>query len=262
MTYLLRAEFVRLFRAPFFLVLALLPLMPVIPLLIYREYFDNMQVIIIFAALFTGAVPAILLPHLIGTEYTDGTIRNKLISGHSRPCIFIVYFLIGIISTLLIFALSLAVIAFGSLFGGFTDSFESLAVYIATDVCALCVISAICAVISSSLHSKAISTALSLIINFFILFFCFAVFDLGTSYSELDHILYKIGGFLPWFQLTGMYALNYMGDKANEMIINSPDFDPTVLINRILTEQIMVDGIIAAVLFAVGLIVFAKRDIK
>lgn len=262
MINILRAEFSRLFREPFFYALAVLPLIPTIPFLFLRREFEYMQLIILYASLFTGAVPAILIPHLIGTEYSDGTVRNKLSTGHRRAGMFFVYFIVSIVPTLLIFTLCLGCIAVGSLSGGFKDSFEELTLFIVNDVCALCVISAMCAVISTSIHSKAAATAISLVLNFFIAFFSYTTQNYGTSGNEAQYIMFKVSGFLPWTQLMGTRPYNYSADKAYEWIINSPDFDPAALINRIMTEQIAADMIIVAVLFVTGLIIFAKRDVK
>lgn len=262
MVNILRAEFSRLLREPFLYALAVLPLIPTIPFLFLRREFEYMQLIILYMSLFTGAVPAILIPHFIGTEYSDGTVRNKLATGHRRGGMYIVYFIVSIVPTLLIFALGLGCIAVGSLFGGFKDSFDELWLFILNDVCALCVISAICAVISTSIHSKAAATAISLVLNFFIAVFSYTTQNYGNSKIEIQYILFKVGGYLPWTQLMGTRPYNYSVDKAYEWIMNSPDFDPAVLINRIMTEQIAADMIAVAVLFVIGLLIFRKRDIK
>lgn len=48
---------------------------------------------------------AVLCPALIGTEYSDGTIRNKLICGHSRVSVYLANFLTTVIAGVIILAL-------------------------------------------------------------------------------------------------------------------------------------------------------------
>ncbi len=259
---LLNAELQRLFREPFFYALAVLPLLPVVPLLFLRRYIDNIQLILVFAAFFTAFTPSVLLPHFIGMEYSGGTIRNKLMIGGKRPQIYLSFFIIGMIPALLIFALNIAVIAAGSLFGGFKDSLGSNIGFIACAACALCVISAVCAVLSAVIQSKAISTAVSLVINFGALLFTFATENYGNTANELQYIMYKIGSYLPWAQVNGHIYQAYLYDKAYETAINTPGLSTETIVGGIIAGHIAVDIIIIVTVTAAGLLIFRKRDIK
>lgn len=69
--------------------------------------------------LFIAVVIAIFACFYIGTDYSDGTLRNKLIVGHSRAGIYLSYFLTAtIVALLLVAAYLLAVPIVGLPFSG------------------------------------------------------------------------------------------------------------------------------------------------
>ncbi len=61
-----------------------------------------------------GVIMAVFCSLFTGTEYSDGTIRNKLIVGHSRPCIYAANLITAILAALLLCAACLlALLALG-----------------------------------------------------------------------------------------------------------------------------------------------------
>lgn len=69
--------------------------------------------------LFIAIMLAIFACFYIGTDYSDGTLRNKLIVGHSRTGIYLSYFLITtIVALLFVSAYLLAVLIVGIPFSG------------------------------------------------------------------------------------------------------------------------------------------------
>lgn len=102
MTNLLRADFRRLLKSRAFqisagLMLLLgigLPLMHYFMFLDYGQfsfdlYFSDYSVVVIVVlAAFTAL--------FVGTDYSDGTIRNKLIAGHRRSCIYLSNLAVGL----------------------------------------------------------------------------------------------------------------------------------------------------------------------
>ena len=65
--------------------------------------FNNIQIIGLFIAVFTSL--------FIGTEYAYGTIRNKIIAGHTRRSIYLTNWLVSVVAGILIEFIYLAVVA-------------------------------------------------------------------------------------------------------------------------------------------------------
>jgi len=61
-----------------------------------------------------GILTSVFFSLFLGTEYSDGTIRNKLIVGHKRSCIYVASFITGIIAVTIIY---LAGVLAGSILG-------------------------------------------------------------------------------------------------------------------------------------------------
>lgn len=97
MASLIKAEFTRLFKNKVLYILcaasaALGAFLPIVQYLTRDEgepgsitYADSGCFAIIF---FGGFIAAILISLFTGTEYSDGTIRNKLVCGHTRPSVY------------------------------------------------------------------------------------------------------------------------------------------------------------------------------
>ncbi len=79
-----------------------------------------------------GIVFSVVVSMYVGTDYSDGTIRNKIIVGKSRRCIYFSNFLICAGICLLIYILGiLTSYVFGRpVFGEFANSWEKIAMYV------------------------------------------------------------------------------------------------------------------------------------
>lgn len=96
MRRLLRANFARLLKNKLFWILtcAELFLGALFPILHYMDNIDensgwNMDSTIFIYALFVPLMVSLLTALFIGTDYSDGTMRNKLIAGHVRRKIYV-----------------------------------------------------------------------------------------------------------------------------------------------------------------------------
>lgn len=85
----------------------------------YAEFGETGQMDLIFFryAIATGLMMAVFIPLFFGTEYSDGTLRNKIMVGHSRTSIYFADLLTGIgVSVLLCAAYLLPVMILGPVF--------------------------------------------------------------------------------------------------------------------------------------------------
>ena len=130
MKKLLRADLSRLFKSKEFLICAALTLAVSVGNVLWilsiaenfsgdtRFYLDNF---VFVPVPYTAVIPAVFISLFLGTEYSDRTIRNKLIIGHTRTNIY----LADLITCFAGSAVTLAVWFAGMIPGVFfTDGFE------------------------------------------------------------------------------------------------------------------------------------------
>lgn len=118
-----------------------------------------------------GITQAIFCSLFLGTEYSDGTIRNKLIVGHSRPSIYLANLITCSAGGIL---MSLAGLAAGAitglpLLGGFAAPLSLLAT-ILTEFLLVTAYSALFTLLAMSCQSKAAVAVINLLLAFLLLF--------------------------------------------------------------------------------------------
>ena len=101
--------------------------------------------------LIIGILAAVFSNFFIGTEYSDGTIRNKLIVGHKRPAVYCSNLIITITAALLISAAYLiALFAIGTPLIGFIDfTTTSVMDFIALSLGSIIMVCSVCAVLTA-----------------------------------------------------------------------------------------------------------------
>lgn len=133
-------------------------------------------------AAFIGILAAALIALFLGTEYSDGTIRNKLIVGQSRPAIYFTNLITGFAASLLCMAgYMLSCLAVGApLLGWFTRPAPLLLTAIAGSVVMLAAYCAIFTFVTMNCSKKSTSVVICLL-GAFVTLIAAAVF-----YSMLD----------------------------------------------------------------------------
>lgn len=115
---------------------------------------------------------AVLIGIFIGTEYGDGTIRNKLAVGHRRKNIYLSKLLACWFASLLIHLLYIVVsLAMGSLlFGGTAMEGKEICLFTAAGTAAMMAFASILLLISMSVQSKAAGSVACLLFTMIMLF--------------------------------------------------------------------------------------------
>lgn len=118
-----------------------------------------------------GLIFASFTSLFLGTEYSDGALRNKLIAGHGRISVFLADFIITMIGCLVINTAWVA----GSLpglcfFDGFAFGWKTFALWIAVSLCSAAAFAAIFTTLSMLISNKAVSAVVSLVLWFVLLF--------------------------------------------------------------------------------------------
>lgn len=141
--------------------------------------------ILFFYAITIGLFSAVFVSLFFGTEYSDGTIRNKIIAGHSRWQIYLVNLLTGYAVTVLSTAATLlAVLAVGvPLIGGWTVPAEAFALNLLGSLGMEAAFCAIFTLIAMNCSKKSLAAVSSLLL-FFALMMAMAYVDARLDAPE------------------------------------------------------------------------------
>ncbi len=154
---------------------------------------------------FTSSVFAVILSSVfcslfIGTDYSSGAIRNKVIAGHSRASLYMSNLVTCTIACLLmVAAYSVAYLATGlPLLGGFDIPAKTVIIFTAILLCLTIASSALFTMISMLISSKASSAVVCILLAFVLLFAgtylnarlsedeTYPVYDYGEEYEYYD----------------------------------------------------------------------------
>ncbi len=130
------------------------------------DYPASLDGLLFVGSIFFPIVISVFISIFIGTEYSDGTIRNKLITGHSRITVYLSNLIVCTVAAFLIHLIYIAVIlCLGiPLIGNFQISAETLILSILCSLITVAAISAIFLLISMLIHSKAAGAVTTMIL--------------------------------------------------------------------------------------------------
>lgn len=172
MNKLLSANFSRLIKDKvFWLGMAVMVLLAVVvPVNHYREsletgYQASMDGNFFGYAMVIGILASVFSSLFLGTEYNDGTIRNKLIVGHSRVHIYLVNLITCVESAFLMIAAFLLVISLVGipLLGGLTLGSQAIMLLIAASLLMTIAYCALFTMVGMLIPSKAIAAVVCIL---------------------------------------------------------------------------------------------------
>lgn len=134
--------------------------------------YSNIDGLIFVGTLFLIYAVSVLIGIFVGTEYSDGTIRNKIIVGHRRKNIYFTKFVVCLSANFMIqMVFIVIVLVMGHfLLGGTTFGLQEILKFTATDLMASFALSTILLLISMSVQSKATGSVVGLLVTI-VLFF-------------------------------------------------------------------------------------------
>ena len=113
-----------------------------------------------------GAFSAVCVSQFIGVEYSCGTIRNKLVTGHTRTEIYLAQLVLHILAAVILFHISiLTIVIAGALFNWTYDSsVQILIVYYIACMCTIVLITAVSVFVSMQSSSTMASFVILLLL--------------------------------------------------------------------------------------------------
>lgn len=180
MSKLLRANFTRLWKSRIFWI-GMLFMFGIGLLVVYSEYRYNMHMINIVQAedyhpsidsslfgscMYIPMVASVFMGLFIGTEYSDGTIRNKLIVGNSRVAVYFANFIVALSASIimhLVYIITIIMIGV-PVIGNIEQKVETFVILFLMSIIALTAIVAIFLFISMLIHSKANASVVAILV--------------------------------------------------------------------------------------------------
>jgi len=150
------------------------------------EYHYNIDKYYFHFAISIGAFCALFSSMFFGTEYSDGTIRNKIVVGHTRTNIYIASLLTTFTATLLMMSVWLlgALVALPVL-GVWAMGIPHLFLYLLIALMFVAAYSAICTFVNMLSANKAVTVAASLLLFLGLLIFSSMIYN-GLSEPEMS----------------------------------------------------------------------------
>lgn len=221
-------------------------------------------IIIIFAA-------AVFIGIFVGTEYSDGTLRNKLIIGHSRSSIYISNLIVcttaGIIMHL---TYIITTILLGNLLlEDSTLTFKKILLLTLMGTAAMIAASSLLVMISMLIHSKSAGAVAILIATMVMFFASMIIFqrlstpEYNDAYSYIDEDTGKpvvVEKEKNTNYLTGTKRKVY--EFLNDFIPTSQLYKSALLDSSKLDITLIYDGIIILITTTAGIAVFRRKNLK
>lgn len=286
MNKLLSAEFVRLFKSLVFRICLLVSGGFGILLVLMRWWevkknaaiyadlsveYRNADNLIFMGGFYLIFAAAVLIGVFVGTEYSDGTIRNKLTAGHTRGTIYLSKFIVCAVADVMIHLLYIfVVLIFGNcLIGGTTMTITEVISFTLVGTTAMLGLTALLIVCSMSIQSKAIGSIVCLVVALIMMILAIMI---GTRLEEPKYY----------------DGYTYIDENTGEAVVASKEKNPNYLtgtkrkvyefLNNVLPVsqlyQIVVrasdnlfvivisDLVIMIVSTGAGMVIFGKKDLK
>lgn len=277
MSRLLCANFARIWRNRAFQVAAVLAVVMgvVFPVTAYVDMRKNGFIytlderFFIFLALM-GVILAVCCSLFVGTEYSDGTIRNKLVVGHTRIAVYLSNLAVCVAASVVLCVGTMVVSAAVGipLLGFFTSNIKYIFLLILCTFAGVIAYTALYILISMVCSSRTIAAVICILCAFFLIFFSTYI---GNALEEPEvwpaYVYMDESGELK--EDSEMPNPNYVTGRKREVYEFLDDFLPSGQSMNIVVGKlerpwrcIGYDAIIVLVSTGIGVFVFKKKNIK
>lgn len=276
MRRLLRANFSRLLKNKLFWILMSIELFMggLFPVLHYMDNIDEksawtMDSTIFIYSLFVPLMVSLLTALFIGSDYSDGTMRNKLIAGQVRRNIYAANLVVNMEAAfLLCFAFWISHICIGTpLLGWFVSDAKKILGYLLVTLAMVAVCVAIFTLISMLCSNKAYSVAGCILIIFTLLFVGVRITAALNEPEMYDAYSYMSEGVT--VQEDETPNPNYVSGVKRQIYNFLNEFLPggqMIKLSNMNAEHLgryaVYDGIIFAFVTGCGILSFRRKDLK
>lgn len=217
-----------------------------------------------------GFAFAVCISLIVGTEYSDGVIRNKLIVGHTRENIYFSTLLLHMALTLLMIVIH-GVVSYGLghlLFGGFQAECSRVVYIIVCSTLANLAFVALFVSIAMNVSNKAVTVVVTMVLYIAILYAtAFIGARLSAEEMTYDGIRILSDGTMQLGEL--VKNPNYVSGMTRTVYEFFYDLSPEGQIIQMQSDEFIpcvripvLSGVLILLHTAVGYLLFRKKDIK
>lgn len=216
---------------------------------------------------YMGAIYAIFISLFLGTEHSDGTIRNKIIIGHTRTDIFLANYFCCLFSCLTIAVVWLLACTPGIFtIGMFKMSIGELLAYFFVIVGFTMVYCALFTGLNMINTNKAITIVLTLVIWVALIFFASGINDRLAEEPMLGGTAFIDGKFVTVAPTPNPLYLSGIVRMIFECILDALPSGQAILMNKAAISyplrQILFSVLLTGVFISIGIAIFRKKDLK
>ena len=292
MTKLLRGDFIRLFKSKIFW-MGVIFMFCFASMAVYTkwsdskaypDYYNPPDGILLAGAIYISMVIAVFIGIFIGTDYNNGTIRNKHIMGHSRVAMYLSNLIICVTSSVIMHIVYIAVIV-GAACIGITRRFEmsvgNIAAQTLTSIFTVSAISAILLFVCMLISSRSAGVVTAMILSIILIFIAGRIDNIlrEKEYTTDYAITVAEDGEIVYTPLENVQNPRYVTGTKRKILEFMNDFLPVNQISQLMygspwaaSEAIEETGnsawfplyslSLVVVMTSAGVLLFRKKDLK
>ncbi len=235
-----------------------------------REY-SNADGILFSGALYMIFMVAIFVSIFVGTEYSNGTMRNKIIVGHIRWNIYFSKFIVCAVADMIIYILCVVVVLiFGGLFiGGTTLSPAKIILMMWASTSSILALTALLLLLSMSIQSRTYGGVLCLMTTLILMFAAVSIYQRLSAPEYYDEYAYADENTGEVSMMENVKNPQYLtgGKRRAYEFLN--DFIPVSQLYQIMTHKtdrlnviVFYDLIIIIATTGMGMAIFKRKNLK
>lgn len=285
MSQLLRANFFRLWKSGIFRLCVLfsiglsgfMVIMRYVDIQKHSEEYAELGIeyssadgLMFIGALYLLFAAAVLVGIFVGTEYADGTIRNKLVVGHNRPTIYLSNLIVCAVANEIVLLSHIAAVwIFGKLLLTVEMSVKEILSFVLLEFLSFLALTAVFVLFAMLIQSKAASSVTVLILSIILLFATMTIqnkLDAPEYYEGYTYTNEETGEVI---EREREKNPDYLTGTKRQVYVFLNDFLPSSQIYQVAMQKSDHAGQMAGyagLLFLVstgaGIIVFRKKDLK
>lgn len=218
-------------------------------------------------ALSIGVFCMLLISLFTGTEYGDGTLRNKLIVGHTRTCIYLSNLVTNFSASFLIMSVWLIGAMIGVPVLGFWEmGYKQLMLYLAIITLFVAVFSAMFTFIAMLTSNKTMTVVITVIIFFGLLLFSSMIYGALEQPEMTSGVIVTVEGIQVTEPAPNPKYVSGTLRKVYEFILDASPCGQSMQIEMLEVvrpvRMMIASAIITVIVTIGGIALFKKKDIK